>query len=338
MVLINGVSARFGGAREILHSATMAARERGSVNYVIICPAPDKLPQAENIRYITLSLNGIFAFIFNILAIGFFAWLLRARTIISLNNVNFIFPFFSRITYFHQYKIISGTGIRFRLMRSAIKLGGRQEYIVQSPFVRDSFLRLFGENNEVRVRWPGVAALEKMTSPCEEFLLWVVTDVMAPQKNFPLALEVGKLLAGNHSQAMDGVLATSNRPENIGETTGIKFVGRQDRSGLANLYARAAGLLVTSTEETLGLPIFEFLQTGKPIYIAKAPYVESVFYGFSSMPKNVVIFDSAADLLTKFQPGRLEIENSLENWMLGKDCFYSGQWDFLDESGSSIKN
>ena len=69
----------------------------------------------------------------------------------------------------------------------------------------------------------------------------------------------------------------------FGQVPSIEFCGRLDQKELFSYYERAACLVFPSRVETWGLPISEFLPTGKPMILADRPYARETAAGASSV-------------------------------------------------------
>jgi hypothetical protein len=98
----------------------------------------------------------------------------------------------------------------------------------------------------------------------------------------------------------------------------FKNIGKISRGCLFKVYQKVDFLIFSSTEETVGLPIFEFLQTGKPAFVFAAPYAVYLHKQFNS-PSNFVLFSSVEDFKKKFLNHISEFNNRMD--------YSIGEWD-----------
>lgn len=71
--------------------------------------------------------------------------------------------------------------------------------------------------------------------------------------------------------------------QNWGDVDSIDFQGFLSREELARAYGEASALVLPSRAETWGLPISEFLPTGKPMILADLPYAHETAAGACSV-------------------------------------------------------
>ena len=109
-------------------------------------------------------------------------------------------------------------------------------------------------------------------------------------KNFETLCEAARLLEERLGRKRFRVIITVKGNENQyakwlhekwGDVQSIDFQGLMSRDNLARAYGEAACLVFPSRAETWGLPISEFIPTGKPIILADLPYAHETAAGAS---------------------------------------------------------
>jgi glycosyltransferase involved in cell wall biosynthesis len=65
-----------------------------------------------------------------------------------------------------------------------------------------------------------------------------------------------------------------------GDMPNLQLIGRQPRPAILQMYEQADALIFPSRLETWGLPLSEFMSTGKPIFAADLPYAREVLSGY----------------------------------------------------------
>jgi glycosyltransferase involved in cell wall biosynthesis len=66
-----------------------------------------------------------------------------------------------------------------------------------------------------------------------------------------------------------------------GDMPNLQLIGRQPRPAILRMYEQADALIFPSRLETWGLPLSEFMSTGKPIFAADLPYAREVLSGYA---------------------------------------------------------
>ena len=172
----------------------------------------------------------------------------------------------------------------FRLLYRLIyrfNLRSNAAIIVQQQWLRDRFVNDFGAGNVI-VAHPDVDDLLPAQRDDREggpFVLFYPTIPRA-FKNIETLCEAVKALPVALSHAIE-LRVTIDGLENAyaramvdayRDTPGIRFIGRQDRQGMARNYSECDALAFPSRLETWGLPITEAKMFGKPILVADLPY------------------------------------------------------------------
>lgn len=274
-LVVNAVSATTGGARTIVESFADFARTQDWLDFVILAgfEAPEALP--AHIEWVHRPMSGPSAIAFNLLGSGLVCRRHHGTALLSFNNMNSVLlPARKRITYFHQPKALDRhfTEAKLRIMREYMRLT-RERVVVQSPQVRDDFIAMFGDRHAVSVIWPGISIPSKAPSDLRQSrtLLVPVASFESPHKNFRFISDTAALLGPDWT-----VLVTAaSGAADPGPATNIRFIGPQPRDALFRQYRQASCVMMASTHETVGLPIFEALATDTPVVAFDAPYIRS---------------------------------------------------------------
>lgn len=150
----------------------------------------------------------------------------------------------------------------------------RERIIVQSPQVRDDFIEMFGQmRHPVFVAWPGISTPKHKTNTGRRLkeLLIPVASPESPHKNFPFVIATARALG----QDWQILVTAPEGSADLNGATNVRFLGTQPRNSLFELYRKASCVLMASTHETIGLPIFEALSVGTPVVAYDASYVRS---------------------------------------------------------------
>jgi len=230
-----------------------------------------------------LPMSGAVAMAFTVFGVALFHLWYRTRILISFNNINCVLvPANRRITYFHQLKALDPSLLepKIRVIRTYLH-HTRETIVVQSLQVQGAFEAMFGRNkHEIIVAWPGIKIAETASFTAGERMT-VLVPVAAPEsphKNFAFALDVARHLAPGWRMVVTAP-EISDKTELKGSN--IEFVGVLSRENLFKWYRRATVVLMPSTHETIGLPIFEALVVGTPVVAYDADYIRALNAHFS---------------------------------------------------------
>ena len=160
--------------------------------------------------------------------------------------------------------------------------------IVQQNWMREEFQRIFSISNII-VANPRMETEKKEFSShiCKGQFLYPVTPhtyknveiLCAAASRFEEKTEIEIILTLDGSEgsyAKDIVRKYRDVPS-------LKFVGRQTRERIFELYAECEALLFPSRLESWGMPLSEFMETGKPILTADLPYAHEVLDGYQQV-------------------------------------------------------
>lgn len=161
--------------------------------------------------------------------------------------------------------------------------------IVQQNWMREAMAKLLSFDRErIIVAPPSFHPLDIPTlSPAVPpvFLYPATADV---HKDFETLCEAARILENRIGEGRFRVMLTVKGDENRyakwlyknwGNVASIDFRGLLPREGLSRAYGEAACLVFPSRAETWGLPISEFLPTGKPMILADLPYAHETAAG-----------------------------------------------------------
>lgn len=296
-ILINATAAKFGGARTIVESYLQWIAENDSENeYHVFVGFDCSQFQCHNIHYYKKETGGFKSFLYSTIGILINVLKIKPDILFSFNNVNLAIPCVKRVTYFHQLKVFDKRFDKTFLYRFVIKwFLKKTSFIVQSNFVRDSFISLFECDYNVKVMWPGFLVPGKSSfditfiNEIKKFkensktLLFPVSDVQAWHKNFKFLTKNKHLFKKNNIQII--VTSDDGKSDDV-----FTYIGKQSYDHMFALYEKVDGLIFVSLLETLGLPIFEFATTGKPVFVLKQGYIEDLYNKFEK-PLNIVLFE-----------------------------------------------
>ena len=184
--------------------------------------------------------------------------------------------------------------------------------VVQSVWMREALSRLIGFDKERIIVAPpafrpmeipgGSSRLEGdsrsepgmtekepgMTKKELGMTVFIYPSTPDAHKNFETLCEAARLLEEHIGLGKFQVILTVSGEENRyarwlkrrwGDVRSLVFNGLMNREELAEAYGRANCLVFPSRTETWGLPISEFLPTGKPMILADRPYAHETAAG-----------------------------------------------------------
>lgn len=285
MIIVNATSCKLGGAKQIV--------ERFVDDYecpeklIVIGPKSLNLP-SKIYKHNTIETSGIMTMLFSILFVGWYVLRYRATTIFSFSNINLIIPLCDRITYFHQLKILTAKNLRFKAFRFIIRcfLIKSNTFIFQTKYVEKSFKEVFGPCLS-KICWPGVhlppqffpkSKLGKLTA----LIPYAFIDL--PQKNYNFFTRINWSLFDK----LERVVITTLNDRN--QIPVFEFIGHQSRQQMNDLYQTVDIMFISSIEETVCLPIFEFAATGKPVIVLSADYIVGIARELE-LPKNIIVIE-----------------------------------------------
>ena len=162
--------------------------------------------------------------------------------------------------------------------------------VVQQNWLREGFSKMLGVNKSKFI----VAPPQKKTSFVEgeriskDLFTFFFAATSDCHKNFETLCEAARLLENEVGKHRFKVVLTINGQENKyahwllgkwGKVDSIDFMGFMSRERLYGYYQSADCLVFPSRIETWGLPISEFMETGKPMLLADLPYAHETAAG-----------------------------------------------------------
>ncbi|MGR5519474.1 hypothetical protein [Vibrio sp. PNB22_4_2] len=326
-VLINATAASEGGALTILNSFLYSKKQSAERFYVLSPIEPEV--KSSNIVWIKVTTNGVTTYIFTLFFSYFFYLYFRCEKILSFNNINTVFLCRNKVTYFHNMLICSEPTFKYRLLRFTLKWLNQKEslYIFQTSYVEDEFESRVGFKPMSKVCWPGVLSFNKddlnqnidlfdsVDFHCCKYKFVVpVADLSLNHKNFKLAFDIASKV-----DCIKIIVPAEQDSRYIHKN--VIYVGSKNRSEILSLIKGADGVLITSSVETVCLPIFEAISLGKVAYVYRQPYVNGIKKAFDNI-HGLVDFSNIDD----FQ-NNLKFVDEFNHEQLVYD-FHNGNWNF----------
>lgn len=290
VLVINATPAKVGGAKSIIEKFISTA-DFSSYDQVYLLSPEVVCVDSKKVKRICFETSGIYSVLFSTIFVLFYAIKFRATHLISFNNVNLIFPFFRKVTYYHTPHIFYSNNLRHKVLRLIIsKFMKGQKFVFQSSYVLEEFKRTFGGKYEMVVNWcgcdiPGLRHTAANRGQPNHSKLKCIVPIMNSRskvKNFEFILNKLKVFQAHNIQlvALDD---SGDYAEHI------SYIGRQSKSDLFKVYDECDFMLMPSLFETVGLPIFEFAATGKPVLVLDKPYIHGIDDSVG-LTKNIIIF------------------------------------------------
>jgi hypothetical protein len=319
-VLIIATAAKSGGAETIFKCAFDYMKNVNTVKFYIFGGVKG-VTSTSHIKYFYCPTNGLMSFLFVIVISPILAWILRCSKVISFSNIAPYPIGFKVVAYFHQYLLLTRNSAMRRnvnvLYTWCIKhLMKPSEIIVQNSIVKKLFLEKFGHDYVVQIKWPGISHVRNIPESHSNKNTGKIV-VLFPVSSLSLNKNVelfNKICKKNPTLEFVSFL-----PKQLSTANHIAM-GRNEFKVVIEMIQKSNAMLFTSLEETLGLPIFEFALTGKPVYVLDRPYTKWIPQKFPFL-ENVIFFkDENVSIVTNpricFSGGQI---NELVN----------GEWEFL---------
>lgn len=321
--LVNACGAKTGGARIILRELV---RNIPCSGYLVVCPKPEDLralcPLAE---FLDIETNGLSSLNFTLFGAAKLASAKRCKNIISLMNFNVLSNEFRRFTYFHQLKAVDGILPKELLQRFLLKRTASPEDLIicQTPYIL-SRLQEFAFRAKLEAHWPGFEnesavtsrTIANSTNKSRKFHFLVPSSSLAPYKNIQSIIDKEQFF---NSVRANVTITGADAVYDIGP---IHLMPAVPRSELFDLYAKVDAVIFPSLLETVALPVFEFLQTGKPVFLLKSPYTLGLFERFNKV-KNLHLYEH-------------DLQNAISHWISAgceisepRSDFSKGDWEWL---------
>ena len=162
--------------------------------------------------------------------------------------------------------------------------------IVQQEWLRRGLSNMLGVERDKFIVAPPQRKMTQVVPDTihKEFFTFFYASTPDCHKNFETLCEAARLLEEEVGSGSFKVILTVKGEENKyaswlkeqwGEITSIEFAGFMSKSRLFGYYEAADCLVFPSKVETWGLPITEFMETGKPMLLADLPYAHETAEG-----------------------------------------------------------
>lgn len=326
-IFVNASAAKSFGAKTILDKFVAEKGKEKDVIYVIASPVmPNRI--SDNQIWIEKNTHSFGTILYALLGSWFDSRKNGCQSIISFSNINSVLPV-AKITYFQNMLILNGNEFKWRVIRWLLGLNLRSnKIIVQTPYVKEQFHKLFGLKCKVEVCWPGIddfflPGLDNRKSPSTikrsstYKILVPIPDPALAHKNFSLVLKIAKKCLDYPIQ----FIVTSEMQETYkGVVSNVIYVGKKDQSGYLALLDSVDATLVTSTLETVGLPIFESLSCNKYCFVFKQDYLKGIYDLFGDL-EGILKFSDEDEFIQAYLKAQAPFPKL-------NSSFKDGNWNF----------
>lgn len=190
---------------------------------------------------------------------------------------------------FFNYKIVLFAWFSYFIYR--INIHQNKYVVVQQQWIRNKFIKMFSLNQEDIIVAPP-ESLQSVSFPSNiishrEFYFFFPSSPNL-HKNFEVFCEASRCLEEEVGKEVFQSFITIEGSENRyaewlkqkwGKVESLKFIGFMNRDKLYKYYKLSDCLVFPSKVETWGLPITEFMETGKPMLLADLPYAHETAAG-----------------------------------------------------------
>lgn len=286
--LVIATGASHGGARAILLGLLDNLPNK---KYVVACPFTATLIEKyPNVEFIELETRGIFSVLFAVFLSKRVAAKHGCDGIVSLMNIGPIFYSKKTIVYFH---LSTEFAIKTMIYRFFLKISSVKPLIVcQSLFMRRRIEQLL-PNFEVCCAWPGLnrRLAEIQVAPLS--FQGIAPFILLPLSNHSSYKNLSSVIALRDffvRRNIRVVVTGGTMSESDGPFYWTGYVSHE----MSSLMNEAEAIIFPSLIETFGLPVVEFLQTGKPAFVLKRPYNENLFDRFMPLD-NLFFYDDSPE-------------------------------------------
>ncbi|MBH0015100.1 glycosyltransferase [Pseudoalteromonas sp. NGC95] len=325
-VFINATSAKKGGALTILNSYCSAKKNDNDNFYIIFSPLKPNEPPL-NCRWIKYETKGFFSLMFNIFLSWFYCQWHRCDKIISFSNVNTIFHVNKKVTYFHNVLILNPKSFKYKVLNFILHYfrNDSELFIFQTPYVKKMFAKTFGNLYSYEICWPGFCPVlpsqfdalkvSRLKLSGNNKVLVPICNIEEKHKNFDLVVSLASANPDIQFNVTCAELVLDIYPN-------IIFIGELTRHDFIEAIRQSDCVLITSTLETVCLPIFEAIQLNIPALVFKSDYLLGIYEVFGEL-NGVFQFDSVDNFFDRFVSAtKYEFDH--------KKCkkYLIGNWDF----------
>lgn len=209
--------------------------------------------------------------------------------------------------------------------------------IVQQEWMRKEFERIYNINNVVQ--FPPRVNIDyqwdKGNKKSNKNKIFFYPSLPRVFKNFEIVCEAIKYLQENYNTHCEFIITIDGSENKYSrhiykkykDVEGVKFIGLQTRQEVYKMYDDCDALIFPSRLETWGLPITEFKQTGKTIFLSDLPYAHETLGSY----ENAVFFNCENYIeLAK------HLKNYIDDKMISKSVLYSNENKNVIESWEEI--
>jgi glycosyltransferase involved in cell wall biosynthesis len=205
-------------------------------------------------------------------------------------------PFFDRSTRLPVIDVKFELFARFYAYLYRWDIHRNAYVIVQQNWMRQEFLYRYRlRKDRVLVAKPISPSVTNSASACSaphlrrpsasSPLLLVYPTLPRVFKNVEFIGELARVLAAQPIRFIITIDGAENSyaqyiKREYGDLPNLQLIGRQPRPAMLQMYEQADALIFPSRLETWGLPLSEFMSTGKPIFAADLPYAREVLSGY----------------------------------------------------------
>lgn len=201
------------------------------------------------------------------------------------------FPFYrwSWRELWFNYKIVLFSWFSYFIYK--INIHKNRYVIVQQQWIKDAFRQMYNLSPEKIIVSIPSKKVDKISPHYIEKdgrYSFIFASSANSHKNFECLCEAAKLLENEIGLGKFRVIITIDGKENKyarwlysrwRNVSSIEFAGFMDRNTLFGYYQMVDCMVFPSKVETWGLPISEFMETGKPMIIADCPYAYATAAG-----------------------------------------------------------
>ena len=210
--------------------------------------------------------------------------------------------------------------------------------IVQQSWFKDEFIKMFdlAPQKLIIARPPMEEPIIELEMKHSDNYVFFFPSSLSVHKNFELACKAAEILNKKNIRnfelllTIDGTTGKYDRSivNKYKSIASIKFIGFQSREKMLELYGTVDCLLFPSKVETWGLPISEFLTTGKPMLLSDLNYAHATSEG----SKQTAFFDpNNAEKLATMMARLINNDNSFLKPVpqSQKEGLYTSTWNEL---------
>jgi hypothetical protein len=256
------------------------------------------------VEYPIKKFNFLYRILLEQLFVPFLAIMLRVTKIVMLGNFPTLFWFGSQNVFFHNVLYLRPLnwkhGVKFFLevsfFRFAVRLK-KPTMLVQTSSIGDDLYRIFGTKIKIRIVGTPMQiksnAIEKKHKKKNEKISLFYPAYSYPHKNHELIFKHSSWFVENNITIYLTIPTLPKESENV-DNSPFVCLGSISKNEVDNYYQSVDGLLFTSKDESLGLPLLEAVEFCLPVIACDLPYVNAAISNYYSFdPSDDAAFLSA---------------------------------------------